>query len=146
MTDVFQPDERSRIMSLIQGKNTKPERIVRSIVHRLGYRFRLHRRDLPGTPDLVLPKLRSVIFVHGCFWHMHSCHKGRRTPVTNRKFWQEKRSANASRDRRAVRRLRRAGWRVLVVWECQLRDVDAIAKKLQMFLRSGKPPKDSDRK
>ena len=134
MADVFQPSERSRIMALIRGKNTKPEKIVRSIAHRLGYRFRLHRRDLPGTPDLVFPKLRKVVFVHGCFWHMHSCRKGHSTPATNVKFWSRKRQGNARRDRCANAKLRRSGWQVLTIWECQLRDRMRVASRLAAFL------------
>src|SRR5690242_3179685 len=113
--------ERSRLMGRIRSKDTKPERAVRSIVHSLGYRFRLHRRDLPGTPDLVLPRLKKAIFVHGCFWHCHSCRRGQSTPVNNATFWRDKRVATASRDQRARARLRGLGWRVLVIWECDLK-------------------------
>src|SRR5258706_12941421 len=135
MADVFAAAERSRIMSLIRGKDTKPEKIVRSLAHRLGCRFRLCRRDLPGTPDLVFPKLRRIIFVHGCFWHMHSCRKGRSTPANNRAFWHRKRTGNTARDRRDVAKLRRAGWRVLTLWECQVNDQEALLVKLRRFLQ-----------
>ena len=121
MVDVFTPQERSRIMSMIRGKDTKPEKVVRSIVHRLGYRFRLYRRDLPGTPDLVLPRWRAVVFVHGCFWHMHSCKRGTSTPKKNAARWRLKREGNRKRDRRTVTALKRDGWRVVVIWECDLR-------------------------
>src|SRR5262249_8448030 len=119
-----------------RGKDTKPEKIVRSIARHLGCRFRLHRRDLPGTPDLVFLKLRRIIFVHGCFWHMHSCRKGRSTPASNRPFWYRKLTGNAARDRLNVAKLRRAGWRVLTVWECQMKDQTALSAKLQRFLKS----------
>ena len=113
MTDRLTKAQRSANMSRIRGKDTTPELTVRSLLHRMGYRFRLHRSDLPGKPDIVLPKYQSVIFVHGCFWHMHSCRRGRSTPVTNARFWKAKREANRKRDRRNVQRLRRLGWRVL---------------------------------
>ncbi|MFO0806460.1 MAG: very short patch repair endonuclease [Gemmataceae bacterium] len=118
MADIFTPAERSRIMAAVRSTDTAPERIVRRLVHRMGLRFRLHRRSLPGTPDLVFPGRARVIFVHGCFWHAHTCGAGR-LPSTNRPFWKKKLAANAERDRRSVRKLRRAGWKVLVIWECQ---------------------------
>ena len=116
--DVHTPEQRSRNMSAIRGKDTKPEMVVRRIVHALGYRYRLHRRGLPGVPDLVFPKLQKIINVHGCFWHMHSCRYGSVTPKSNRDFWQTKRTGNVARDRSALRRLRAGGWDVLTVWEC----------------------------
>lgn len=133
MTDVHTPEQRSYNMSRIRGRDTKPEMVVRSMVHAMGYRFRLHRRDLPGVPDLVFPRLRRVIFVHGCYWHMHRCRWGRVVPATNTEFWQTKRSGNAARDRAAQRELKRNGWNVLVVWECELRDREHLAAKLQRF-------------
>ncbi len=134
MADVLTPNQRSRNMSAIRGKDTKPEIVVRRVAHRLGYRFRLHRQDLSGRPDLVFPRLRKVVFVHGCFWHMHSCRKGCVTPKTNADFWQAKRAGNVARDRRTVRRLRADGWKVLVLWECQTRDTDAVRDRLSEFL------------
>lgn len=120
-------------MSLVRSRDTTPELLIRRIVHRLGYRFRLHRRDLPGTPDLVFPRLRKIIDVRGCFWHMHTC--GRcRIPATRRKWWTAKLTRNAERDRRSIRRLRRAGWKVLVVWECQTGSPERLATKLACFL------------
>jgi DNA mismatch endonuclease (patch repair protein) len=98
-----------------------PERTVRSVLHRLGFRFALHRADLPGKPDIVMPARRAVVFVHGCYWHMHGCKRGRSTPVTNAAFWRTKRESNRMRDRRNVKALRRAGWWVVVVWECELK-------------------------
>ena len=121
-------------MSLVRSKNTRPEMVVRSLVHSLGYRFRLHRRDLPGTPDLVFPARRRVIFVHGCFWHQHACPAGARMPRTRVEFWRAKLEGNVVRDRRAVSALRRSGWRVLTLWECQLKDRARLAGRLVAFL------------
>ncbi len=135
MTDVLTREQRHRNMSAIRGAHTKPEMIVRSLAHRLGYRFRLHRRDLPGKPDLVFPAQRKVIFVHGCFWHMHDCKYGRVTPATNAEFWRNKRMSNVERDGRHLKSLRQDGWRVLVVWECETREPEKLAKKLDRFLR-----------
>lgn len=119
MADTLTPAERSERMSRIRSQDTKPELVVRRHLHALGFRYRLHVRDLPGKPDLVLPKYRAVVFVEGCFWHGHSCQKGR-VPGTNPTFWQAKVEANQARDMRNRRLLRREGWRVLRVWECQL--------------------------
>lgn len=110
---------RSRIMSAIRGKDTKPEMVVRSALHNAGLRFRLHRRDLPGTPDIVLPKHRAVVMVHGCFWHHHGCRKSV-WPKTRAEFWRKKILANVDRDRRTSYFLRAAGWREFVVWECEI--------------------------
>jgi DNA mismatch endonuclease (patch repair protein) len=121
-------------MAAIRCKDTRPEMTVRRIAHRLGYRYRLHVRELPGSPDLVFPRLRKLILVHGCFWHMHACRYGRVTPRTRPDFWQTKRTGNVSRDRRTVRKLRRDGWRVLVIWECQVRDQEQLAARLSEFL------------
>ena len=107
-------------MAGIRGRNTKPERVIRSILHRRGFRFRLHRRDLPGKPDLVFPKHRAVILIHGCFWHGHGCHLFR-WPKTREGFWREKISSNMARDRRQFSALRDAGWRVATIWECALK-------------------------
>ncbi len=134
MTDVHTPEQRSRNMASIQAKDTKPEMIVRSIVHRSGFRYRLHRRDLPGKPDLVFPGLQKIIFVHGCFWHMHRCRYGKVTPATNAKFWQKKRTSNVDRDRKNRRKLRRMGWDVMVVWECWTRDEETLEARLIEFL------------
>ncbi|MFB3812953.1 MAG: very short patch repair endonuclease [Terriglobales bacterium] len=120
----------------IRGKNTRPELRVRSLVHRLGFRFRLHRRDLPGIPDLVLPRHRTVIFVQGCFWHMHGCRFGRVIPKTNMDFWQQKRVGNVQRDKRNQRALRNRGWRVLNIWECWTKSPEGLAERITTFLRS----------
>lgn len=137
MADIFTPAERSRIMAAVRSKDTAPERIVRRLVHRMGFRFRLHRRGLPGSPDLVFPGRHRVIFVHGCFWHGHTC-GACRIPSTNRPFWKKKLTANAVRDRRAVRKLRRDGWKVLVIWECQTasRRLQRLTERLAKFFTS----------
>jgi DNA mismatch endonuclease (patch repair protein) len=122
MADVHTPEQRSRNMAAIKGKDTKPEKRVRSALHALGYRFRLHGAGLPGRPDIVLPKHRTVIFVHGCFWHSHNCRWGRVVPKTRAGFWEEKRRGTSERDVRNIKALEAAGWRVRIVWECQSRE------------------------
>jgi DNA mismatch endonuclease (patch repair protein) len=134
MTDVHTPEQRSRNMASIRGKNTKPEKVVRSLLHKLGYRYRLHRRDLPGRPDLVFSSRRKVIFVHGCFWHMHDCRWGRVTPATNGDFWRNKRQGNCERDDTAVKALAAAGWEALIVWECETRNTAPLQARLESFL------------
>ena len=134
MTDVHTPRQRSFNMSRIRNRNTRPEMFVRSMVHRMGYRYRLHRKDLPGKPDLVFPSRHKIVFVHGCFFHMHDCSYGRVTPKTNAEFWQNKRLSNVERDRRNVAALKRDGWKVLEVWECQTRMPDLLEKRLRRFL------------
>lgn len=132
--DVLTPEQRHRCMSRIRSTNTKPELFVRRMVHSMGYRYRLHQDSLPGKPDLVLPKYHAVIFVHGCFWHMHKCQYGKVTPKTNVKFWQLKRQSNVKRDRRNLRQLKKTGWRVLTVWECETRCTEKLTRKLNRFL------------
>jgi len=135
MSDVFSKEKRSWIMSRVKGRDTKPEILVRSFVHRMGFRFRLHGRDLPGNPDIVLPRHGKVIFVHGCFWHGHRrCMRSKR-PTTHKKFWNRKLDQNIERDERFRRMLRRMGWRVLVVWECETRKQEKLLRKLERFLR-----------
>lgn len=119
MADIMTSAQRSERMSRIRSQDTKPEMLVRRFLHGQGFRFRLHARDLPGRPDLVLPKYGVVVFVEGCFWHGHSCQKGR-IPGTNSAFWHAKVTSNQARDKRNQRALRRDGWRVIRVWECQL--------------------------
>jgi DNA mismatch endonuclease, patch repair protein len=138
MTDVHTPEQRSRNMAGIRGKNTKPEKIVRSLLRRLGYRFRLHRRDLPGRPDIVSPARRKVIFVHGCFWHMHHCRWGRVVPATNEEFWQKKRKGNCARDGKAVAALKQAGWSSCIVWACETRDPGTLETVIRAFLKGEK--------
>jgi DNA mismatch endonuclease, patch repair protein len=134
MPDVFSPAKRSVIMSRITGKNTKPEITVRQIVHSLGYRFRLHRKDLPGKPDLVLPRHRKVIFVNGCFWHGHAECRRAKLPSSNIAFWQEKIELNKARDVEVKKRLRLSGWNVLVVWQCEISRRDHLLRRLGTFL------------
>jgi DNA mismatch endonuclease (patch repair protein) len=133
MTDVHTPEQRSRNMAAIRGKNTTPEIAVRSLLHLLGYRFRLHRKDLPGKPDIVLPRHNAVIFVHGCFWHCHACRYGRVKPATRADFWAAKRQSNVDRDRRNRAALRKLGWRVLVLWECEIANPDRLRSRLLKF-------------
>ncbi|WP_006914856.1 very short patch repair endonuclease [Salinisphaera shabanensis] len=121
MNDIVNPCKRSSMMSRIKGRDTKPELQVRRYLHACGFRFRLHRKDLPGRPDIVLPKYRLVIFVHGCFWHRHpGCHYAT-VPATRTDFWQRKFEGNVHRDQRSIERLLQNGWRVFVIWECGLR-------------------------
>jgi DNA mismatch endonuclease (patch repair protein) len=132
--DVFTKEKRSQIMSKIKGKDTKPEKVVRSLLHQMGYRFRLHRRDLPGNPDIVLPKYKKVIFVHGCFWHGHeNCLRAKR-PSTNKKFWNEKLSKNIERDRRNQAALSGLGWDQKIIWQCQVKDIENVEKILKVFI------------
>jgi DNA mismatch endonuclease (patch repair protein) len=134
MADVLTPQQRSFNMSRIRSRDTKPEKVVRSIVHGLGFRYRLHKPDLPGKPDIVLVRHRKIIDVHGCFFHMHKCRFGSVVPATNAKFWRLKRLSNVERDRRNLRALKRGGWKVLIVWECETRKPASLLRKLQRFL------------
>ena len=134
MTDTLSRAQRSKCMAAIRGKDTTPERVVRSMLHRLGCRFALHRADLPGKPDIVMSARGRIVLVHGCYWHLHSCKRGRSTPTTNAAFWRAKRTRNCERDRDTVATLRRSGWRVLVIWECQTRDPVRLANRLSSFL------------
>ena len=134
MTDVYPIEKRSWIMSRVKGRDTKPEVLVRSFVHRMGYRFRVHRRELPGNPDIVLARHKKVIFVHGCFWHGHKgCSRSKR-PTTNENFWNNKLNGNIKRDRLNCRELRRMSWKVLVVWECETKASELLLGKLERFL------------
>lgn len=136
MPDQFSAAERSRVMRAVKSGDTTPELVVRRLVHALGYRFRLHRRDLPGTPDLVLPRYNKAIQVHGCFWHRHACDAGRSMPATRVDYWNAKFARNVARDRRNQRALRQLGWSVLVVWECQTRAANrgSLERRLTRFL------------
>lgn len=131
--DPLTPAERSERMSHIRSVNTKPEMIVRQLVTALGYRYRLHAKDLPGHPDLVFRGRRKVIFVHGCFWHQHGC-RWYRMPKTRRDFWIPKLEKNKARDTRVRKDLRKLGWRCLTVWECQLRKQATLSKRILRFL------------
>lgn len=119
MADKVSSKVRSTMMSAVKGKNTSPERSVRSQLFRRGFRFRLHARELPGSPDLILPRYRVAVFVHGCFWHGHDCPRGRR-PQTNKEFWNHKIDGNIKRDRVATTKLKQAGWSVTTIWACRL--------------------------
>jgi DNA mismatch endonuclease, patch repair protein len=130
-------EKRSALMAGIRKEDTWPELVVRRLLHRLGFRFRLHRRDLPGRPDLVLPRHRTAVFVHGCFWHCHTCPKGTTKPVNNRAFWHKKLADNEARDARNRQLLEAAGWHVVVVWECETASADLLTRKLCQTL---KPP------
>jgi DNA mismatch endonuclease (patch repair protein) len=136
MADTLTPSERSERMSRVRGKNTKPELIVRRLVHRMGYRYRLHRRDLPGIPDLVFPSRKKVIFIHGCFWHRHSdpaC-KLARLPRSRLDFWLPKLEGNRQRDREKQNELLSLQWQFLVVWECEIGDKEQLENKIRFFL------------
>jgi len=121
-------------MRAVKGADTTPELAVRRLAHGMGYRFRLHRKDLPGKPDLTFPGLRKVIFVHGCFWHGHDCARGARVPVQNRDYWMRKVARNMERDRSVRSALQGLGWRSLVVWECEIKDLDRLRRELRRFL------------
>jgi DNA mismatch endonuclease (patch repair protein) len=133
--DTLTPAERSERMSRVRSKDTKPEMLVRSLVHRMGFRFRLHDKSLPGNPDLVFRSRRKIIFVHGCFWHRHgpNC-EYTRWPKSKLDFWRPKLEQNHQRDKAVTRELRKLGWRVLVVWECQLKYSEKLAGRLRSFL------------
>jgi DNA mismatch endonuclease (patch repair protein) len=134
--DVFPKEKRSQIMANIKGKDTKPEKVVRSLLHKMGYRFRLHRRDLPGNPDIVLPKYKKVIFVHGCFWHGHAgCPRAKR-PNTNKAFWNEKLTKNIDRDNRNQQKLKKLGWDYLIIWQCQIKKPkkDQLRNQLEEYI------------
>ena len=123
-------EQRSRNMSAIKSKNTKPEIAVRKLLHSMGYRFRLHRKDLPGSPDIVLPKYKTVIFVHGCFWHRHENCKYASTPKTRKEFWESKFKANVKRDKEIQEKIKNIGWQSSVIWECELKDIDNLRDKI----------------
>ncbi len=133
MADNHTHEQRSANMRAVRGKDTAPEVLIRSLLHRRGYRFRLHRKDLPGTPDIVFPAKQAVIFVHGCFWHGHDCSRGH-LPETNRSFWQQKITKNIERDSRAKMQLEAGGWKVLTVWQCQTKDKDNLVRSLSRLL------------
>jgi DNA mismatch endonuclease (patch repair protein) len=131
--DVFTAEKRSWVMQQVRSKDTRPERIVRSALHHLGYRFRLHRKDLPGKPDIVLPRHRRIILVHGCFWHGHPGCKAAARPTTNVAFWTKKLDSNLRRDREHFARLREMGWAVLVIWECETAKPEILLRRLEEF-------------
>jgi DNA mismatch endonuclease, patch repair protein len=132
--DVHTPAQRSRNMAAIKARNTKPEMVVRRLLHGLGYRYVLHSKKLPGRPDLVFPSRQKVIFVHGCYWHCHDCRFGKVTPGTNAAFWRAKRASNVARDAVHQRALRNAGWAVLIVWECETKKMPPLSNRVRLFL------------
>lgn len=131
--DTRTPEQRRRIMQSVKQKNTKPELVVRQVLHRLGYRFRLHRKDLPGCPDIVLPRHRKAIFVHGCFWHWHGCPKGQ-LPKSRLDYWLPKLQGNVNRDRTKIEQIESLGWNVLRVWQCEIGNLDELAVRLEAFV------------
>jgi DNA mismatch endonuclease (patch repair protein) len=128
------PADRSRTMRAVKGQDTTPEMTIRRLVHGMGYRYRLHRKDLPGKPDLIFPARRKVIFVHGCFWHGHGCKRGARVPKANRDYWEKKIARNRERDDRHYEVLKLTGWDVLVIWECQLKEKETLYKRIKTFI------------
>ena len=129
------PEQRSRIMRAVKGRDTTPELIIRRLAHSMGYRFRLHRKDLPGKPDLVFPRMRKAIFVNGCFWHGHDCGRGARIPKENREYWVRKIARNRQRDSVVREALTALGWKITVLWECELTNTTGIRRRLRQFLR-----------
>ena len=134
MSDVFDPEKRSAVMRRVKGRDTTPERTVRRLLTGLGARYRLHRKDLPGNPDIVMPGRRLAVFVHGCFWHGHDCARGSRVPKANRDYWTAKVARNVARDARSREALATAGWRVETIWECELKDEAAVSGRLKALL------------
>lgn len=130
MTDVYDKEKRSAVMARVKSKDTSPEKAVRRILTRLGARYRLHRKDLPGNPDIVMPGRKLAVFVHGCFWHGHDCARGSRVPKANRDYWLAKVGRNKARDEKAQEALRADGWTVETVWECELKDEPGLTAKL----------------
>lgn len=133
-SDVLNNEQRKHCMSRIKSKDTTPEKTVRSLITRMGYRYRLHKKHLPGTPDLVFTRRRKAIFVHGCFWHSHDCRFGRVRPKTNADFWEAKRNRTIQRDSENLAALEADGWKVLVVWECETKDIAPLLQKIADFL------------
>jgi len=127
-------EQRSAVMRRVKSADTRPELTVRSMLHGLGFRYRLHGRNLPGRPDLVFSSRRKVVFVHGCFWHGHDCKRGARVPHTHRQYWEQKITANVRRDADHIAQLEQSGWQSFVVWECELRDLPTLQQRLKSFL------------
>jgi DNA mismatch endonuclease (patch repair protein) len=136
MSDKFEPDKRKTIMQAVKGKNSKPEKLIRSLIFQLGFRYRLHDSSLPGKPDLVFKSAKKAIFVHGCYWHRHNCKKGNSRPAVNQDFWREKFDSNRKRDERVQQELKKMGWTILVIWECQTKQVGIarLVERIKEFL------------
>jgi DNA mismatch endonuclease (patch repair protein) len=134
VTDVFSPQKRSSVMRRVKSRDTGPEKTVRRLLTGLGARYRLHRKDLPGNPDVVMPGRRLALFVHGCFWHGHDCARGSRAPKQNADYWQAKIGRNRARDTASTAALRAAGWRVETIWECEMKDETALTARLRALL------------
>lgn len=134
--DKVSPEKRSWTMAQVKGRNTGPEKVVRSLLHRMGYRFRIQRADLPGKPDIVLPKYRTVIFVHGCFWHRHPGCKRATTPTSNATYWDKKFARTVARDAKNQKELEALGWHVLIVWECELKYLPALQVRLSDYFNT----------
>jgi DNA mismatch endonuclease (patch repair protein) len=132
--DNLTKEQRSRCMAKVKSKNTLPEKKVRSLIRMLGYQYHQNPGRLPGKPDIVLNKSKKVIFVHGCFWHMHNCKKGKSTPRSHYAFWQHKRLSNKIRDKKNIKEIKKLGWKVLVLWECQIKKPEFLKKRLKSFL------------
>lgn len=139
MTDHLTKVRRSWNMSRIQSKDTKPEKIIRSLLHRMGYRFCLYRKDLPGKPDIVLPKYKTVVFVHGCFWHRHKKCKRCTTPSTNKQYWLNKFIRNQAKDKLNIQQLKDIGWKTIILWECEVNNIEKMTSILNRikYLREG---------
>lgn len=142
MTDVYSPEKRSAVMRRVKGRDTTPELKVRRALTALGARYRLNRRDLPGSPDIVMPGRRLAIFVHGCFWHGHDCPRGSRVPKANREYWTAKVARNVGRDQKTAQALAEQGWQVETIWECDLKDAAALNERLALMLAQNplRPP------
>ncbi|MBU0680140.1 MAG: DNA mismatch endonuclease Vsr [Proteobacteria bacterium] len=132
--DKVTPEVRSKIMRKVHSKDTTPEKIVRSLAHRLGYRFRLHQKELPGKPDLTFPRMKKVVFVHGCFWHGHSCKAGQNRPKSNTEYWEKKLTRTQTRDSNNLKDLRGLEWQTIIIWECETKNIKLLTEKIKQFL------------
>lgn len=138
MPDKFAPDKRKAIMRAVKGKNSKPEKIIRSLIFNLGFRYRLHDSSLPGKPDLVFKAAKKAIFVHGCYWHRHYCKRGKSMPAVNQDFWEKKFDANRKRDKEVQEEFKKMGWATLVIWECQVKKAERnlLLRRITQFLKT----------